>query len=230
MPLIATIALAAAVAADAAERNAGPPQIVTSSSGEARLAPDRASIAIGVQTRGKTAAAAAHDNNARQQAILAAIVATGIPREQIGTESYNVYPETRQERPDQTPVVTGYVVSNVVRVEVRRTDQVAQVIDAALGKGANQINSLDFYASNADPARRQALAEAIGRARGDAEAMARAAGGRLGPLLELSSAEPGPRPMMRVANFQAAAATPIEAGQLTVQVTVTGRWQFMPGQ
>ena len=205
-----------------------PPQIVTSASGDSRLAPDRATVAVGVQTRASTAAAAARDNNARQQAILAAVTAAGIPREQISTESYNVYPETRQERPDQTPTVVAYVVSNVVRVEVRKIDQVAAVIDASLGKGANQINSLDFYASNPDPARQKALAEAIGRARSDAEAMARAAGGRLGSLLELSAAEPGPRPLMRV-SMQRAAATPIEPGELTVQVSVTGRWQFVAG-
>src|SRR4051794_30182703 len=135
-----------------------PPQIVTSASGESRLAPDRATIAVGIQSRASTAAAAARDNNSRQQAILAAIAAAGIPREQISTENYNVYPEMRQDRPEVAPAVAGYVVSNVVRVDLRRTDQVAPVIDAALAKGANQINSLDFYASNPDPARRQALA------------------------------------------------------------------------
>jgi len=52
-----------------------PPQIVTSASGDSRLAPDRATVAVGVQTRASTAAAAARDNNARQQAILAAVTA-----------------------------------------------------------------------------------------------------------------------------------------------------------
>ncbi len=209
------------------------PQIVTSSSGEARLAPDRANILIGVQTRAATAAAAARENNARQQAIIAAITATGIPKEQISTENYNVYPETRADRAGQNPVVIGYVVTNVVRVEVRRTDQVGPVIDAALAKGANQINSLEFFSSNTDAGRRQALAEAIGRARGDAEAMARAAGGGLGQLLELSTADVGPpRPLYRAAAMmdKSAAPTPIEPGELTLRVAVTGRWQFAPNR
>ena len=209
------------------------PQIVTSASGEARLAPDRANVLVGVQTRASTAAAAARENNARQQAISAAITATGIPKEQISTENYNVYAETRSDRAGQNPTVIGYVVTNVVRVEVRRTDQVGPVIDAALAKGANQINSLEFFSSNTDAGRRQALSEAIGKARGDAEAMARAAGGGLGQLLELSTAEVGPpRPLYRAAAMmdKSAAPTPIEPGELTLRVAVTGRWQFAPNR
>lgn len=208
-----------------------PPQIVTSASGEARLAPDRANVLIGVQTRAATAAAAARDNNSRQQAVIAAIGAAGIPREQISTENYNVYAETRSDRPDQNPVVSGYVVTNVVRVEVRRTEQVGPVIDAALAKGANQINGLEFFSSNTDAGRRQALAVAIGKARGDAEAMARAAGGRLGQLLELSTEDSGPVPMYRSRQLdKAAMAAPIEPGELTLRVAVTARWQFVPDQ
>src|SRR5256885_1862146 len=77
--------------------------------------------------------------------------------------------------------------------------QVGPVIDTALGKGANRIQALEFYSSNTDAGRRQALAEAIGKARGDAEAMARAAGGKLGPLVEASTTESGPRPLYRLA-------------------------------
>src|SRR5712664_219320 len=211
----------------------GPPQIVTSASGEARLTPDRANILVGVQTRAPTAAAAARENNARQQAIIAAITAAGIPKEQISTENYNVYAETRSDRAGQNPTVIGYVVTNVVRVEVRRTDQVGPVIDAALAKGANQINSLEFFSSSTDAGLRQALTEAIGKARGDAEAMARAAGGGLGQLLELSTADVGPpRPLYRAAAMmdKSAAPTPIEPGELTLRVAVTGRWQFAPNR
>ena len=214
--------------------SAAQPQIATSASGEARLAPDRANILVGVQTRAATAAAAARENNVRQQAVIGAIVAAGVPREQISTENYNVYAETRADRAGQNPTVIGYVVSNVVRVEVRRTDQVGPVIDAALAKGANQVNGLEFFSSNTDAGRREALAEAIGKARGDAEAMARAAGGRLGQLLELSTEDSGPRPVYRSSQLYKASAmaaqAPIEPGELTLHVAVTARWQFVPNQ
>jgi uncharacterized protein len=120
------------------------------------------------------------------------------------------------------------VVTNVVRVEVRRIEQVGPVIDAALGKGANQIDAVDWFSSNTDAARRQALADAVAKARGDADAMARAGGGKLGPVLEIATSDDlgGPRPLYRSA-MSAQAATPIEAGELTVQVHVRARWHFV---
>jgi uncharacterized protein len=208
-----------------------PPQIVAMATGQARLRPDRANILAGVQTRAKTAAAAARENNTRQQAMIEAIVAAGVPREQISTENYNVSADTRIQQPGQDPVVVGYVVTNVVHVEVRRTDQVGPVIDAALGKGANQINGVEWFSSNTDPARRLALSDAVAKARGDAEAMARAAGGKLGLLLEIAATDDGggPRPMYRSAMSMqiASAPTPIEPGELTVQVRVSARWHFV---
>jgi uncharacterized protein len=205
------------------------PQIVATATGEARLRPDRANILVGVETRAKTAAAAARENNSRQQAVIDVIVAAGIPREQISTENYNVSPDTRVDKPGQNPVVVGYVVTNVVRVEVRRIEEVGPVIDAALGKGANRIDAVDWFSSNTDAARRQALVDAVGKARGDAEAMARAGGGRLGPLLEITTAEDSgePRPLYRARMAGGVAATPIEAGELTVQVHVVARWHFV---
>lgn len=208
--------------------SAAVPAIVTSATGEAKLTPDRATIYVGVQSRATTATAAARDNAQRQTAVIDAISALGISRQQISTENYSVTPEMRVDPRTQASAVTGYLVSNVVRVEVQRIDQVAAVIDASLAKGANQINSLEFSASNSDVARRQALAEAIARARADAEAMARAAGGSLGQLLELSTGDSGPRPVFSVmANARLAATTPIQAGEQTLQASVTCRWQFV---
>jgi uncharacterized protein YggE len=208
-----------------------PPQVVAAAAGEARLRPDRATILIGVQARAKTAAAAARDNNTRQQAVIDAIVAAGIPRDQISTENYDVSTDMRIQHPGQNPVVVGYVVTNVVHVEVRRTDLVGPVIDAALGKGANQINGVQWLSSNTDVARRQALADAIAKARGDADVMARAAGGKLGPVLEIATTDDdgGPRPMYRsaFAGGTALPSTPIEPGELTVRVRVSARWQFV---
>ena len=208
------------------------PQIVTTATGEVRLTPDRATIQIGVQSRATTAAAAATQNATKQRAIIDAIKARGVPAEQIATSNFNVIPETRYDREGQAaPRTTSYLVINTVNVELRRIDQVGPVIDAALVAGANQINSLTFGITNADSARRIALAQAVSKSRADAEAMARAAGGSLGPLLELNSVDqytPGPpRPFdMRVA-ATAEMKTPVEAGEETIRATVTARWQFV---
>jgi uncharacterized protein len=206
------------------------PQIITSATGEAQLAPDRAAVYIGAQTRATSAAVAVRDNAQRQRAIIDALVGLGIPRSQISTEDYSVTPDTRFDPPTQKTTVTGYVVSNVVRVELQRIDQVGTVLDAALAKGANQINSLEFFASNSDSARHEAFAQAVSRARGDAEAIARAAGGTLGAVLEMASTGPGPRPVFRTLNASLPGPTPIEPGQQRVQVAISARFEYVPGR
>jgi uncharacterized protein len=208
------------------------PSIVATGAGEARLTPDRAVIQIGVQSRGASAAAASAANNVRQRAVIDTLVALGIQREQIATSQYHVYPETRHDPATQRERLIGYFVSNTVRIEIRRLEQVSMAIDAALAKGANQINSLNFFAQNADEPRRQALSQAVQRARSDAEAMARAAGGSLGDLIELTTGQISPPvPMRRELMSRAATtgdmATPIEPGEEVVRAMVTARWRFV---
>ena len=212
------------------------PQIVTTATGEVRVAPDRATMQNGVHSRATTAAAAATQNSQKQQAIINAIKARGVPAAQIATSNFNVIPETRYDREGQAaPRTTSYLVINTVTVELGRIDQVGPVIDAALGAGANQINSLGFGLANADSARRAALAEAVAKSRGDAEVMARAAGGSIGGLIELNTMDqyvPGPpRPfdMRASVGAVAEAKVPVEAGEELVRATVTARWQFVSG-
>jgi uncharacterized protein YggE len=224
-------ALFAATTARAQDVRPPVPQILTSAQGEVRVTPDRATVMVGVQTRAATAADAAAQNSRKQRAVIDAIKARGVPAEQIGTSGFSVVPETRYDK-DQTPHTTGYLVNNVVTVDLRRIDLVGPVIDASLGAGANQINSLQFGVSNADSARRAALTAAVQKARADAEAIARAAGGSLGELIELSASDmysPPPRPMamvMRTVAAGQASDVPVEAGEETIRAGVTARWQF----
>jgi uncharacterized protein YggE len=233
-PVVASLGLS--FAAEAQQPIAAPtqPQIVVTGSGETRVTPDRAIIHIGVYSRATTAAAAARDNARKQQAIIDTLLALGFTREQISTMNYNVNPEMRHLPQSGRSEVTGYMVSNTVRVDVRRLDQIGAAIDAALAKGANQIHGLDFYVFNADEPRRRALAQAIERARADAESMARAAGGSLGALLEVSTGFT-PIPIVRqemamaAGRAQADVATPIQPGEEAIRVVVTTRWQFVTG-
>jgi len=217
-----------------ATASVAPPQIVTTGEGEARLSPDRATLYVGVQTRATTAASAASENARRQRAILDTLRALGLGADQISTINYSVSPEIQYDRPGGSPRVTAYTVSNTVRAEIRRLDDIARIIDAALAKGANQVSGLEFYSSNADDARRSAIAAAVAKARADAEAIARAAGGSIGTLIELGTSVPPIRAyevaMRSAAVAQVATSTPIEPGQQTVHATVTGRWVFVPGR
>jgi uncharacterized protein YggE len=227
----AIIALSAPLLAQQPITPAPIPQIVATARGEVKVVPDRANIQISVQTRGETAAAAATENARKQKAVIDALRALGIDAKDIATSGYNVYPEQRYE-PNKEPVVVGYNVTNTLSVELKSINMVGPAIDAVLAKGANMISSLQFFASNTDAARQEAIAIAVRRARADADAAARAAGGSITGVLEITVGAyyaPVPRPMeLRVKGAIAAQAadTPISAGDQTVAVDVTTRWQF----
>jgi uncharacterized protein len=231
--LAGILAFFVAPESSAAQPASAPPQVVVTAVGEIRVTPDRAHLSLGVQSRASTAAAAAADNARRQRAVIDTLRAIGFRPEQISTMSYQVHPEMRYDERGRVPEVIGYVVSNVVRVDIHQVDRVGTAIDASLAKGANQIHGLDFYVSNPDEARRQALADAMRRARGDAEAIAAAGGARLGQLLEVSTAGGGGpiivRGGMEMARMDAAGAvpTPIEPGQENLRVTIVARWQLL---
>jgi uncharacterized protein len=205
------------------------PQITVATHEEAHVTPDRATIQISVQTTAPTANAAAAENAAKQAAVIRALRALGLGDDQISTTNYNIYPEQRYE-PNKEPTVVGYNVTNTLSVEVRKLSQIGSVIDATVAKGANMVTSLQFFASNTEDARRTIIASAVQKARLDAEAAARAAGGTVGELLEISIgaySPPSPRPMLRVSAAMAdQAQTPINPGEQTLSVDVNTRWQF----
>ena len=128
-------------------------------------------------------------------------------------------------------MVVGYNVTNSILVDVSDLSMVGRVIDTAISKGANMITSLDFYASNTDQARRQAIAQAIQKAKADAEAAAAAAGGSSAGLLEVNvGAYFPPRPVDYAVKLEAAsrtADTPINPGDQTIAVNVNTRWRFV---
>jgi uncharacterized protein YggE len=207
------------------------PQISVAARGEIRVAPDRATIQISVQTKATTAATAANENATKQKAVFDAIRALGLDSDQLSTINYNVFPEQRYE-PNREPIITGYNVTNTLLVDVRKLSQVGPVIDVALSKGANLITSLQFYASNTEEARRTAIASAVRKARLDAESAAAAAGGSVGALLEVSVgaySPPPPRPMMMTRSGVAGgqADTTINPGEETLTVDVNTRWRFI---
>jgi uncharacterized protein YggE len=230
----ALILPSAAQAQNAAVPREDVPRVSVSGIGESRATPDRALVTVGVQSRAATAAAAAAENARKQRAILDTLRALGFTSEQLTTANYSVRPEMQHDpRGQQEPRVTGYVVSNMVRVDARRVEQAGQVIDAALARGANQVHGLSFYLADPAPARQLALRNAVERARADAEVLASAAGGTLGQILSLStSPQSGPVRFeqdlrMRALGGEAAMATAVEPGEETVRAVVHIEWAFV---
>lgn len=235
---LATALLLAAPQVAFAQESGAPtsrqPQLRASASGEVELKPDRATITLSVESRGPTAAKAASETARRQKQIIDAVRALGLTADQLQTASLQINPEYANPGPGQRPKVTGYVAVSSLRVQVTNIEQVGPVIDTALASEATGVGGLSFWSSKEPEARKQALALAVSKAMGEVEVMAKAAGGSLGGLIELSADQPSPRYEMAAAapayrmSAAVAAPMPVAEGTIKVYANVNGRWAFVP--
>jgi uncharacterized protein len=211
------------------------PVLTVSGSGNARVAPDEATVRLGVVAQAPTARAAQDQVNKVANAVLDAIRKQGVQADDIQTSGLSLSPLYSQNRPgaeSQAPRITGYQASNSVTVRLDDLTKVGPVIDAGLGAGANSLDGVDFGLRNDEAARGQALADAARAARAKAETLAKALGLRLGEILEV--AEGGisisPPPMPRFARMAMAESamdsTPVSAGQVGVTASVTLRYRI----
>jgi uncharacterized protein YggE len=188
------------------------------------VAADLALIDFGVLTRAETAAAASRENATRMQAVITAVRKVVGDEARLSTGTYAVRPVYAAQREGGAPRVTGYEVSNVVHLRTMALPKVSEAIDAAVKAGANQVQRLLFVLSNDDAPRREALRNAVGKARDKAQTIAAALGVKLGAVYTLVEQESGPvRPLARQAfamTAESAPPTPIEPGQIEVRARV----------
>ncbi|WP_257451670.1 SIMPL domain-containing protein [Archangium lipolyticum] len=205
--------------------------------GEVKVGPDEAFIDLGMETLAPTAKAAAEENARKMEKVVQALVKAGIPRGEIETRNYTVYPEFHPPtKPEEAPKLRGYRVSNTVEVHVRELARVGVLLDTALGAGANRVESVRFGLSKPEVAQGEALRNAVERARQSAQVLATSLGVRLGPVLDASTVTEPERPIPVVARFAMAseaaqdATTPIQPQEQTIQARVTLVFAIEPGQ
>ena len=234
MPLCA-VALAAAVAAPGAHAQSADPAFATttlnlSAYGEARIAPDMATISLGVETTDPTAAGAMRANAERMARVVGALKAAGIADRDLQTSTLSLSPQYvyEQNRPHR---LTGYQASNQLTVTVTDLTRLGAVADAVVGAGATNVGQISFGLANPVSAENTARIAAVKALEDKAALYAQAVGYRINRLVNLSEGggyTPGPpRPMpMMAMRAEAAVATPVEAGDLKVRIDITGLFEL----
>ncbi|WP_405405797.1 SIMPL domain-containing protein [Paracoccus sp. Ld10] len=212
---------APALAAPMACGPAGPSRLTVSGTGQTRVAPDMATVQLGVTTQADSAAAAMEQNSTQQGAVIEALTGAGIDQAQIQTSGLNLNP-LMQYGENRAPTVTGYQATNTVAVRVSDLARLGEVLDAIVTAGANEINGITFSREDGGDAQDQARRDAVADARRKADLLAEAAGVDLGPVLTLRDIQTGgggPRPMMRM-EAAMADAVPIQAGEVEMSAQV----------
>jgi len=230
LALTLALPLMGARAARAAEATA-PATLTVSAEGVSRLAPDMASISLGVITEASTAGKALRANADRMTKVIAALRKAGLADRDIQTSGLSVTPQ--YDYPNgQPPALRGYQAANQVTATVRDLARLGPVLDATVNAGANTAGQVSFGLSDpltAENAAREAAVKALG-AKADLYARATGHSGvRLTALSEGGFA-PQPRPLERayaMAPMAAGAPTPVAPGELNVSITVSGVFEMV---
>jgi uncharacterized protein len=226
--MLATLLLAAPAVTEAQVQPQEQPRTLTVSAvGTLDLEPEQGVVLLAVESEAPTAQAAAAANAQRMTQLMAALRRAGVPDRQIRTTSYELRPEySHDQRGQQPPRIVSYRAINMVQVTVDTVARMGGIIDAAISSGANRVANIRFQLRDAHAAHAEASAVAMRNARRQAEAIAAAAGERLGPALNITTSGfmpvPPPMPYNRMETAMAMdAATPVEGGTLTVTAHVS---------
>lgn len=195
--------------------------VTVSGTATLRVAPDRVSFTVGVETIAPSVLEAFKANNAKTNAVLAALKARGVQPQQMQTSNLDIH--TQQDPRDPEGRKLGFRVANHVTVTREDPSTVSELLQAAVGAGANQAGGLRFFV--AEPGRQQArgLDLAFQSARAKAESLAGQSKRALGDVVCVSE-NAGFQPVNREMAFQsmAVAAGPgIETGSEELAFSVT---------
>ena len=198
--------------------------------GETKVAPDMATINLGVNTEAATAGEALRANATKMTAVIAALKKGGLADRDIQTSNLSINPQYVYEQ-NQPPRLTGYQVANQVTVTVRDLAKLGQAVDATVNAGANSAGGISLGLADpsaAEDAARQAAVKALNA---KADLYAKATGYRLVRIVSLSEGggyapAPPPYPVMAMARMKEADSTPVAGGELKVRIDLSGVFEM----
>ena len=209
-----------------------PSSLSVSGHGSVTLAPDTASVVLGVDVIDASLAAAQRQATERMTAILTAVKDAGIAEDDVQTVNYNVniirdYDDRGNPRGD-----IQYQVSNQVSIKVRDVDSLGSLLDAVVSAGANNVYGISFFVDDPTDAASQARRLAVRDARAKADEMAAEVGMRVGRVLTMSESyapPPAPQVFESRADVQAAGQpVPVQPGTSAVAVDIQLTYELIP--
>jgi hypothetical protein len=201
-----------------------PHAITVNGTGTVSSIPHEADFTLGVSATAKTATAATRANANEMTRVVGALKSNGIAAADIQTAQISLSPNQNEAG---TKVI-DYTVTNSVTVNIRNLGKAGSIIDAAVNAGANQVDGPTLTPTGQQELYRAALKAAIANARTRAQAIADAAGEKLGSLRSASETS-SPSPIAFGAAKSAAsvgAPTPVEPGTVKTEADVTATYDI----
>lgn len=213
------------------------PQVHAGATVQLPVPADRAVVYIALAARDTMGGQAVRELAAARARVVAALGRLGYRAEQVVPWGYGygaaVVPGMGPPPPPGARESTERMARQGLRVVVEPLDQLEALLSAMAEAGVDGVPLVHFEATQAAEARRRAAEQAVAEARQQAESMARAAGGRLGPLLSLATMPefgPGMSGVERFLSFPPGMdrGAQLLASDVTLRVAVQATWRFEP--
>jgi uncharacterized protein YggE len=162
------------------------PHLTVEGSGQGSGTPDVLSAAFGFSTTASSSAAALSQNNTEVALALQALTSNGVARRDTQTAGLNL--SAQYAYPHGVPTLTGYQATETITATLRKPSTEGTAIDDVVNATGNaaQVNSLTFSFGNPAAVQDKARTAAVHQAVAHAQAMAAAAGRKLGPVCSLT--------------------------------------------
>ena len=164
-----------------------PPLVTVTGEGEVKAVPDMAYVTLGVEARKPSLTEARAQVTTAVERLLALTRELKIDPKFVDSTQLQVQPEYRWNEKDSQRVLLGYVVSRQVEIELRDLERLGALLERSVSAGVNVLGGARLDSTRRKELEREALTKAVDDARLDAEALAKAANARLGPVYSLSA-------------------------------------------
>ena len=201
-------------------------QVTVVGSGEVQGTPDTLNANVSIEFTAPDVTSAMNQTSDRQQAVINALVNSGVDRRDISTTNVSLQP---QFGGGDNSTIIGYRASNSIAVKIRKLDAASQALALIVSTGgdATRINSVNYSIEDDSQLVKDARTRAFDDAKDRAGQYAQLSGMTLGKVISISESAgttpvPPPTPMPRAAME----AVPLEPGQQSVGFSVTVIWEL----
>lgn len=230
---LALVGVAVALVAGCAKHTAvtaptTPRQVTVVGSGSVQGVPDTLTADVAIESAAPDVTAAMNQTNARQQAVINALVGAGVDRKDIRTTNVTLQPQYNNPQPDATAAISGYRATNAIQVKIHPSDAASRILALIVSTGgdATRIRSVTYSIADDSQLVKDARARAFNDAKDRADQYAQLAGLRLGKVLSISEATGNPPTPVAPQTRAVPTAIPLEPGQQEVRFSVTAIWEL----
>ncbi|WP_417614677.1 SIMPL domain-containing protein [Oceanisphaera sp.] len=172
--LISTTALAIAVP--------DKPHLVTQGQAEIRVAPDMATLSVGVTALKPDSRTAKEEVDTRVAALFSSLASLGVSKKDIDSGNIITRPDYQYGKNGNPPKLLGYQAERQISIRLYDLDLLSQALNKILEQGVQNIQQVSYGRRNADELRQQARLAAVANARELAEELSLAVDRKLGEV------------------------------------------------